>query len=138
MVDYRNLYRSYYSKISENNNLKIEEKSNIDNYFKNNKKRKKNIIIKKFIFQTIGATLLILILIIAKNSPSKDVQQVFFNTKEAINKRYEIKFLEDIKSDLSKYFKEFKEKINKDNFFSRITILHSLFHILLYYVFHFR
>ena len=118
MVDYRNLYRSYYSKLSENNNLKIEEKSNIDNYFKNNKKREKNIIIKKFIFQTIGATLLILILIIAKNSPSKDVQQVFFNTKEAINKRYEIKFLEDIKSDLSKYFKEFKEKINKDNFFS--------------------
>ena len=118
MVDYRNLYKSYYSKIWENNNLKIEEKNNIDNYFRSNKKRKKNTIIKKFMFQTIGAVLFILILIIAKNSPARDVQQVFFNAKEAINKRYEIKFLEDIKSDLSKYFKEFKEKINKDNFFS--------------------
>lgn len=118
MVDYRNLYKSYYSKISENNNLKTEEKNNIENYLRSNKKKEKNTIIKKLMFQTIGAILLILILIIAKNSPSKDVQKVFFNTKEAINKRYEIKFLEDIKSDLSKYFKEFKEKINKDNFFS--------------------
>ena len=108
MVDYRNLYRSYYSKISENNNLRIEEKSNIDNYFKNNKKREKNIIIKKFIFQTIGATLLILILIIAKNSPSKDVQQVFFNTKEAINKRYEIK---DLIKSLGENFQEVEKSI---------------------------
>ena len=116
MTDYRSLYKSYYSKTVENNNSKIEDKHNVDNYFKVNKKEKSGIM-KRLMFQIIGAVLLILIAIIAKNSKSEDVQQAFANVKEEINKRYKIEFLDNIKDDLSEYIKEFREKINKDNLF---------------------
>lgn len=116
MTDYRNLYKSYYSKTLENNNSKIEDKHSFDNYYKANKKEKSGIM-KRIMFQIIGAVLLILIAIIAKNSKSEDVQQAFANVKAEINKRYKIEFLDDIKNDLSECIKEFKEKINKDNLF---------------------
>ncbi|MCI6189838.1 MAG: hypothetical protein MR691_07855 [Clostridium sp.] len=116
MTDYRSLYKSYYSKTLENNNSKIEDKHNVDNYFRVNKKEKSGII-KRLMFQIIGAVLLILIAIIAKNSKSEDVQQAFANVKAEINKKYKIEFLDNIKDDLSEYIKEFKEKINKDNLF---------------------
>ena len=41
MTDYRRLYKSYYSKIVENDNSKIEDKHNVDNYFRVNKKEKR-------------------------------------------------------------------------------------------------
>ena len=40
MTDYRNLYKSYYSKTLENNNSKIEDKHNVNNYFRVSKKEK--------------------------------------------------------------------------------------------------
>ena len=116
MTDYRRLYKSYYSKIVENDNSKIEDKHNVNNYFRVSKKEKSGIM-KKLMFQIIGAVLLVLIAIIAKNSKSEDVQQAFANVKAEINKRYKIEFLDNIKDDLSEYIKEFREKINKDNLF---------------------
>lgn len=116
MTDYRSLYKSYYSKTVENNNPKIEDKHNVDNYFRVNKKEKSGVM-KRLMFQIMGAILLILIAIVAKNSKSEDVQQAFANVKTEINKRYKIEFLDNIKDDLSEYIKEFKEKINKDNLF---------------------
>ena len=109
MGDYKNLYRSYYLRAAENNNFEMNEKHNIDSCLKRNRKGKGGVM-KKLMFQTAGAVLFLLIAIAAKNSSSKEV-------KEAVNEKYKIEMLQDIKSDISKYFKDFKEKININNFF---------------------
>lgn len=116
MGDYKNLYRSYYLRAAENNNFEMNEKHNIDSCLKRNRKGKGGVM-KKLMFQTAGAVLFLLIAIAAKNSSSKDVKEAFAEVKEAVNEKYKIEMLQDIKSDISKYFKDFKEKININNFF---------------------
>lgn len=94
MGDYKSQYENYYSNIKTNSSKVSKGQYSLRSSSNNNKNNdedvSKNKYLKKLLYQTIGAGVLLLSLFIMKNIPLEGAEEVYIISKETVDKNLEL------------------------------------------------
>lgn len=124
MGDYKSQYEKYYKNLKNKVPGRSPKPTSIyDSFERRTRNNKENSFVRKFIFQLVGALILLVIFVGIKIIPIEGAKEAYIVTREALDKNLNIEeavmtmninILEDYKEDILDYIDEFKSFLTGD------------------------